>query len=195
MSTYDPTKHSTNKMGLAIHALIVPDVPTGAQVSLESGIMHVQVLGGLYLGVYKPVACLLPEDWKPAVEAMPTLPDEDSYSGSGSVYKRLHVQGGDSDPNKWTIRTHADGPVLARVYVDASVPVASGDEHPITGAKLPMALGHAWENKAAGLAQIPGISLGDPDPDPAVDPTADPTMDPDPTGPVDVPGEDPQDNG
>lgn len=165
MATYDPAKHSKDKLGLALHALIVPDVPIGAQVSLESGIFHVKLPGGVYVGVYKPIACLHPDEWKGASTVLPSLPSEPSYSGSGSEYKTLTIELGEGVAEgsyvgagpAALVRAGAGGPILARIYVDPGCPVASTDEDPLSGAVLPSGLA-----KGKGAAQIPGISTDDP---------------------------------
>lgn len=167
MEAYDPTKHSKNKLGMAVHAIILPALPIAAQVSLESGIFHVMMEGGVYVGVYKPIACLLPEDFKGAQDVIPTLPDEPTYSGSGSQYKRLSIELGlgvseghytGAGPAAY-IRGGEGGPVMARVYVDPTCPVASTDEDPLTGHLLPSGLAKQ------GDGSIPGIIVPE-DPDP-----------------------------
>jgi hypothetical protein len=163
MGEYNPAKHSKNKLGIAVHAVVIPDLPVGAQVSLESGIFHIMLPGGVYVAVYKPIACLLPEDFQGAQSALPTLPDEPTYSGSGSPYKRLAIELGigvaeghytGAGPAAY-IRAGEGGPVLVRVYVDPTCPVASTDEDPLTGATLPSGLAKL------GSGSIPGISIPD----------------------------------
>lgn len=171
MAHYDPAKHSKNKLGLSLHALIVPSLPIAAQVSIESGIMHLMLEGGVYVGVYKPIACLHPDEWVTLQTALPSCPDEPTYSGSGSTYKQLTVEKGEgvaegsyvgTGPAAF-VRAGAGGPILARVYVDPLCPVCSTDEDPLTGQKLPSGIAKM------GTATIPGISLEDPKVEPDAD--------------------------
>jgi hypothetical protein len=177
VSPYDPAQHSKNKLGLAVHALILPDCPIGAQLSTESGIFHLMLPGGVYVGVYKPITLTLPEDWVAIAKTVGDLPTEPSYSGSGAEYRKLHIDQIEGiGPGMFAdkpilIRAGEQGPILARVYVDPSIPVASTDEDPLTGQSLKPPTAKGQTKGAKGAANIPGITTAEPDnaPEPADD--------------------------
>ena len=87
---YDPATHSKARLGMAGAVPVVPVMPTGAQVSAQTGMLHLRLLGESYVRAGLP--SVTPQSYKKVVKAIRACSTEPSYSGTGSEYFRLNVE-------------------------------------------------------------------------------------------------------
>jgi len=115
---------SANKLGFGYLAPIAPMTPTGAQVQLQTGYLHLQ-FGTAYISL--TLRGTLPVSrMKDAIVAMKECASEPSYSGSGAAYQRLEVKAVDGKDDRCEL--WAGEMKLCTVYVDPAMELTSGDE-------------------------------------------------------------------
>lgn len=86
---YDPSIHSKNKLGAVLHALVVPMLPTGAQIQSQ-GVVHLKLLGDSYVNGTL-IGCVSPTLGPGIIKAVKQQPTEPSYSQSGNPWFHLDV--------------------------------------------------------------------------------------------------------
>lgn len=95
MSTYDAKQHSKDRLGAAGIVPAVPMMPTEAQISCQTGMLHLRLMGTAYVRVGLP--SIHPAQYQSVVKAIKMQPQEPSWSGSPSPYFHIDVEpAGDS---------------------------------------------------------------------------------------------------
>jgi hypothetical protein len=140
---YDPTVHGHSKLGAFSFTdpqpltIVVPGNPTKAQISksisfigprLHIGIGDAYLTGAVGRSLACPVTVL--KAWMDTMVTAGTT--EPSYSQTGSAYLPLQVKQNDPDSHRFFLQFDYNGTTytLARIIVDANVPVQSTDEPP-----------------------------------------------------------------
>jgi hypothetical protein len=90
MGTYDAKQHSKDRLGAAGIIPAVPMMPTEAQISCQTGMMHLRLMGTAYVRVGLP--SIHPAQYQGVVKAIKAQPQEPSWSGSPSPYYHLDVE-------------------------------------------------------------------------------------------------------
>jgi hypothetical protein len=114
---------SRERLGMVGMVPVVPVMPTGAQVSAQTGMMHVKLIGESYVRASLPT--IAPGVFKTVVEAIKACPQVPSLSGSGSLYFKLDVEP-QADGASAILR--AQGVVVGRIAVFPEVDIVSVDE-------------------------------------------------------------------
>jgi hypothetical protein len=147
--TYDPDAHSKARLGMAGMVPVVPVMPSAAQVSRETGMLHLRLLGDSYIRAGLP--SLAPASYKSIVDAIQAQPLEPSWSGTGSQYYVLEVE---PDPSGLRAVLKAGPVVVGSVAVFNDADIVSADvalsEQYAEGAK------HAEEPPGPGKPKGPG---------------------------------------
>lgn len=122
---WDPAIHSKSKLGMAMHCLLVPTMPTEAQVS-KYGQIHLRLGGLAYLTALPHALAPISQGLK-LKAAMKDLPKEGSYSNSGAEYYKCTVK---PSADGRTFELMAGDVRFCMGLVDSSAEIVSSDEKP-----------------------------------------------------------------
>ena len=124
---------STNKLGLFGHIPLVPMMPTDGQLAIQTMGLFMQMYLHLRLGesgayISGKAPAITPDQFEGFKNAYLAAPDEPSYSGSGSTYKKLTVT--PAEDGKTATLTFGDYKIgLICVHPDAPLVSGDGDGH------------------------------------------------------------------
>jgi hypothetical protein len=115
-------KFSQDRLGIAGMVPSVPVMPTAAQVSVMSGMMHLKLGSDAYVRASLPA--IPPASYKAVVAAIRSCPTNPSWSGTGTPYFVLTVE---PDPTGTSCVLKAGDTVVGRVAVFADAEIVSVD--------------------------------------------------------------------
>lgn len=101
---------------------IVPMMPVAAQVSAQTGMLHIKLLGDSYVRAGLPT--FHPGAYKATVEAIKACPTAPSWSGSGTPYYVLTVE---PQPDGQSAILKAGAVVIGRIAVYPEAEIISVD--------------------------------------------------------------------
>jgi hypothetical protein len=114
---------SRERLGMVGMVPVVPVMPTGAQVSAQTGMLHLKLIGESYVRASLPT--IAPGVYKTVVDAIRACPQVPSLSRSGSLYFKLEVEP-QADGQSAILK--AQGVVIGRVAVYPEADIISVDE-------------------------------------------------------------------
>jgi hypothetical protein len=117
----DTKQFSQARLGIAGMVPVVPIMPTAAQVSVGTGMMHI-MMGGGYVRASLPA--IPPASYKATVAAIRSQPTGPSFSGTGNPYYILEVI---PDPTGTSCVLKAGEVVVGRIAVFADSEIVSVD--------------------------------------------------------------------
>lgn len=120
---YDATQHSKDRLGMAAQIPAVPMMPTEAQVSCATGMVHLRLMGTAYVRAGLP--SIHPASFQATVSAIKAQPMEPSWSGSPSPYYTLAVE---PSPDGCSCLLKAGEVTIGRVAVFPDVDIVSPDQ-------------------------------------------------------------------
>lgn len=124
MSNWNPKEHSKSKLGLIGNVPVSPFAAVSAQLHPGNGNLHLRIMGDSYITGHLRGA-IPPARLKATLAAISTCPEETSYSGSNSVYRKLEVVG-DGTSGLQTLK--AGEVEVCKLVIDPAWTIISSDE-------------------------------------------------------------------